>query len=126
LDDRNLHNLFNFDYFFPDDFFLDYFLYELRYFNDFFDDSGHNDYLLNYFFDFDHFRNFNHFFDDFVYVDGYNLDSVYDGGDFNNPFFDVLDGLWNIDVDVDKLLYLNDDGLFDDQRLLDDDFLDMY
>jgi hypothetical protein len=124
LDEGHLHN--SLDLLNPllyDDFGYN-FLYNLRYFNNFFDDSGYNYNFLDYFLNFNNFGYFYHFFNYFFNWYFYLFDTVNCFLYLYQFLLDVLNGSGNVDEVVYYLLYFDGLGLLDDDGVAKVDLLD--
>ncbi len=107
LDDRNLNYPFNFlDPLLNNDL-RNHPLYYLNHFDDFLHNSRHHDNFFHDFFDFNDLRNFDHFLYDLLHRDLHFFDTVDMSENFNDLFFDILDGLGNLDVMVNNLFHFN-------------------
>lgn len=91
----------------------------------FFDNSRNYNYLLHNLLDLYYFWDLDHFLDDLFNEDWYLLDSVYNCWNLDYSFLNLLDNLRHFNIDINKLLYLNDLWLSDNVRLFNDNFLNM-
>lgn len=125
LDDGNLHFFEHLTNNFTNDLLLNNLLYNLGNFNHLFDYPRHDYYFLYDFLDFDYLWHFDHLLNDLLDDDSHFLDAVSNDRHFYDLFLDNSDSFRDFDVDVDKLLDLDDDRLLDDEGLTHHYFLDV-
>lgn len=103
LNYRHLNNFLNFNDLLSDNFLFNNFFYQLGYLDYFFNNSWNHYYFFDYFLNLDHFGDFYHFLNDLFNLYRYFFDPVDDSGDFDDFFFNVLDGFRNFDIYIDEL-----------------------
>lgn len=107
LNHRNLNLSLNLTYYYFLYFFLNYFLDDLRNFNNFFYDSRNYDNLFDNFLHLYNFRYFNHFLNDLLNFDSDLLNTVHISRNLYNSLLNISHRLWYFHIMVYNFLYLN-------------------